>query len=640
MFTRRFWMLGYIALIGCLLGVGWMVVQAQEGIALVFATNTAPAPALSFATNTPEVALLNVTFATNTPRATPEPLVIAPLESYGLRFWDEAALTGLLLEQVKQLVPGDADRRYAVRLLQQELTRRFPNAPRDIAVRQELIDSMLGAPRGSVDMRPFVRAYISAALNQQQPTFETANEFVFGGFNIMVMPANLDGDGRFDAIIQTRFPATVENPAEIRYQDFMPARIDENGVYQLLDSTPPLPAAPMDDAVNITLERLGDLTSDGLGELALSVEREDVNRELFIYGWRNGTINNLIDPEQRLLYGDIIDWPLNSSAFTVRELSEISPAWNCFGERAVTWSWSLNFFRAPETVSDFTTQNRLGCLLYEAEPLFTQPPTQALSSIDSLLPLALPEDAVSAHRAAMVGAMLNVLAGRPDVALETVRTLQTEAVAGTWLAEQTGAFLSAAEQPDVTPLKLCAALQAASNYGACDIDQVLARLFTEQPLSRVEPIPAQLARLGITVLDQLTISEVSRADREAVRFDLGGEHWWAFAPLGDEVYTAEQIEPPTAFAAVAERAPVILPPSTAYDALLVESDPTVTLNLLANTMRDNPNVPLAASARFLQAVCYEILGSRDEARQTYYLLWRDDPTSVWGQLAAAHLEQR
>lgn len=639
MLARRVWILSYIGIVGIVLSLGWIVVQAQDGVALVFVTNTPDGPALSFATNTPADSL-DITFATNTPRATPEPIVIAAIDRYGLRFWDETTLVNLLLDEVRQLVPGDSDRRFAVRLLQNELGQRFPGAPQDATQRMQLIEAMLAAPRGSVDLRPLVRAQVQAALNEQRPSFASMGEVTVGDFNIIIMPANLDGDGRMDAVLQTRFPAVVNNPAEIRYQDFVLARVDENGLYRVLDAAPSLPAAPLDDVTGVALERLSDLTGDGLAEMALAVERGDVNHELLIFGWRNGTVTNLIEPGQHINYGVIVDWPLGSTAFTVKELRLESPAWNCLGERDVGWSWNLNFFRPSARDDNFTFQNRLGCLLYGAEPLFALPPAAAINTIENVLPLALPEDAASVQRAQMVTAMLYVLEGRPDLALETARTLQTSASAGTWLADQTGAFLGAAEQAGVTPLKLCAALQAASRYGACDVDQVLTYRLTEQPLSQTEPISAQLARLGITVLDEVTISEISRADRQAVRFDLAGERWWAFSPLQDGVYRAEKIDPPTTLSAPAMRPSVITPPDTAYEALLLNGNPTLALNLLANSARDNPGVPLAASARFLQAVCYELLGSRDEARNSYYNLWREAPTSVWGELAAAHLEQR
>ena len=81
----------------------------------------------------------------------------APFERYALRLWTEAELVDVLLTQIRQLKPGDADRQLAVQLLQNELERRFPGAPRRADLRQQLVTLMLAAPRGSVDMRPAVR---------------------------------------------------------------------------------------------------------------------------------------------------------------------------------------------------------------------------------------------------------------------------------------------------------------------------------------------------------------------------------------------------------------------------------------------------------------------------------------------------
>jgi hypothetical protein len=144
----------------------------------------------------------------------------------------------------------------------------------------------------------------------------------------------------------------------------------------------------------------------------------------------------------------------------------------------------------------------------------------------------------------------------------------------------------------------------------------------------------------MTIRNQVTVSAVGRVDRQAVLFDLTGGQWWAFAPLEDDLYTAEQIAPPPGY----EPAPVptllITPPARAYDALLVNGSPEEALNILDNTIRDNPGVRLDASVYFLQALCYDLLGDRRAAKVAYFTLWEQNSASVWGQLAAAHLEKR
>lgn len=621
--------IGLVALMVVLLCVS--MVTAQES----------PAP-LTFATNTPPGVLPTLPgFATNTPQPSLESLLPeTTFDRYALRLWDEPTLTQILLAQVQQLRPGDDDRKVAIRLLQYELQKRFPGAPRDPAVRQQLIDAMLAAPRGSVDMRTAIRPHIESALNQIRPSFLGVSSFDFNDFNITLMPANLNGDGTLDAIVQTRYPILVSNPAEIRYQDFVMAQVDANGVYHVLETNPLFPAAPFDDIQSINLERLGDLNQDGLDELAISTKGSDINQQLMIFGWRNNGVVDLVEPGRVLQFGVIADWPTRARAFTITEYRLESPAWNCLGERNVVWQWRFNFFRPPETVDDFNFQNRLACLLYGAEPLFEQPVEEAINSIQNILPLAGSEDDAAVQRAAMTVAMLRVLSGNVSEALDQVRGLQTGAQPGTWLADQTEAFLSTAVQSNSTPLKLCAALQEANSYGACNVDQVLARLFKDKPLKRTESIESQLANLGIDVLTTQTFSAVGKMDRQVVHFFLAGDHWWAFAPLQKDTYTAEAIDSPSSNTAFSVAPSVIDPPDSAYRALLTDANPTTTLNILDNVIRENAGSALASSGYFLQAISYDLIGDRSNARRTYFDLWSADPQSLWGQLAAAHLEQR
>ena len=122
---------------------------------------------------------------------------------------------------------------------------------------------------------------------------------------------------------------------------------------------------------------------------------------------------------------------------------------------------------------------------------------------------------------------------------------------------------------------MCAALVAAGPHGACNVDDALQRIFEDYPLERARPIAEQLTELGITVENQMTVSAVGRADRQLIHFRLAGDHWWAFAPLDREVYTAELAEPPAGFEPMQTPLPVITAPQTMYDALLVNNDPFV-----------------------------------------------------------------
>jgi hypothetical protein len=147
--------------------------------------------------------------------------------------------------------------------------------------------------------------------------------------------------------------------------------------------------------------------------------------------------------------------------------------------------------------------------------------------------------------------------------------------------------------------------------------------------------------MGINVLDKQTITAVGKRDRQAFRLDVGRNHWWAFAALQADVYTAEKIDPLPGYDMPPTLSPALIAaPDSAYEALLQENNPAAALNILDNTVRDSASTPLAPSARFLQALCYDLLADRSSAQRSYFALWSDDSATVWGQLAATHLEQR
>ncbi|MEP6986237.1 MAG: hypothetical protein ABI970_11600, partial [Chloroflexota bacterium] len=178
-------------------------------------------------------------------------------------------------------------------------------------------------------------------------------------------------------------------------------------------------------------------------------------------------------------------------------------------------------------------------------------------------------------------------------------------------------------------------------YGACDVNAVLTRVFKEQPFTREQPVEDQATSLGLRVVEQTTIHKVGRVDRPAYLFDLTGNQWWAFAPLDKQHYLAEAVPTPTGYELPPAPLPTILtPPQTAYDALLERDNPAEVLNILDTQQRNYPGIPLDSAARFLRALSYDLLADRRHAQPAYYSLWHDDPTSVWGQLAAAHLERR
>jgi hypothetical protein len=621
-----------LGILGLLLGLLVAGVAAQDS----------PAPS-GFATNTPPGGAappLNA-FATNTPAPTSLPVFLpeTTIDRYALRRWEPTTLLNAVMTQARALRPGDGDGARSVQLLQHELAVRFPAEPRDLADRTQLISALLEAPPGMVDMRAALTPFIALAFQQQRPPLEAQNSFEFGGFNFTITPATLNGDAARDAIVQVRYPAQLSSLDELRFQQFVLVTLDEAGTYSLLPGD--YPAAPFGPLTAVTLERAADLNADRLDEMALSLTYGDaLNREMVIIGQRGGAATNLIEPGQRIIYGALVDWPFGGSSFTVRELRIESDVWGCQGGRDIQWSWSANFFRAGAAPA-FAPLNGLSCQLYQAEPIFERPVDNAISQIESALPSAGPDDFRAVQRAQLTLAMLHVVRGDRGMALEIVGQLSRQAELDADIAAQVGVLLNRLGNSGDNPITLCAAISLVSEAPACDLDPLLAQLFAATQLLREEPIEPQLNRLGLTVLDSTTISQVGLLDRLAFRLDLPGERWWAFVPFNQQLYTAERIETPAdRVATAAPTAESVLVPERAYTALLFNNDPRTALNIIDNLERSAPDQPPTPEGRFLRAFCYDLLGDRTNARTAYYALWTEFPATVWGQLAAVHLELR
>src|SRR5262249_7619922 len=111
---------------------------------------------------------------------------------------------------------------------------RFPGAPHDPQTRENLLFAMLAAPRGSVDMRLVARPYIESLLNVPRIDYK--------GFLIEIQPADIDSMEPIDAVLHVRYP---NSDAPAIYEDYLMARIDNQGRYHILEASPVLPAAPM-----------------------------------------------------------------------------------------------------------------------------------------------------------------------------------------------------------------------------------------------------------------------------------------------------------------------------------------------------------------------------------------------------------
>jgi len=595
-------------------------------------TPTSPAPAVDFATNTPSGE------PTEIPSATPLGPAAAAF-NYSLRLWVQADFVELVYQQITSLEADDAAAQRALQITLYELERRFPGAPTDLALRQRLIDAMLAAPVGSIDMRGMVRPFIEAAVNDQLD----ATEFTVDGFNVALTSINLNNRGQTDALVRITYR---DEEDVIRYDDLVLA-LRENGVLRFLPGADDRFAVPFGGVRSLVVDRISDVNRDSLDEVVVRVDDGGINQRLLILGYRNEDVLDLAQPGQQLRFREILSWPTAQDSATAPELrvrtlqaESVAPNWPCYSEQTFTWTYELNFYRpSTEINTRFTPQDSLGCTLMAAEPLFAIPPLEATGIVENAL-LEYGFEAEGADRALMTLAMLYALDGRLDDARATAQAVIPADSPESWVSQQGNALLNALDVGGNTALDICAAVAAIGEYPACDINAVIGRTFDFIELTTDQDLVAQLEGAGLNVLQQTEVSEIGRADRVVVNFELSPDSWWGFVAQRDGTYTAEQASVPAAFAPVGVDAPRLGVPDSAYDALFVDDDPAEVLNILANLESENAELAFTPQALYLRAVSYDLTATREEARQLYYDIWEQHPQTVWGTLAAAHLEQR
>ncbi|MFN8375443.1 MAG: hypothetical protein U0694_21525 [Anaerolineae bacterium] len=577
------------------------------------------------------------TFVTNTPQPTLA-LPVAASDQYALRGWQESDLLALVYDGLNRLMAGDASAGSVIRLTLYELAQRFPGAPHDSAERARLLEAMLNAPRGSVDMRTIARPFIEAQLNASQPDFSTRGAMSSDLFTIEIFPADFDGDAQQDAVIHSIGRG-------VAYEDYTMASRDAVGVYHLYESSPSFPAAPLYATQSIRLERVGDVTGDGIDELVvLTTSSDNVNAvQMLIYGVRGGQVVSLSEPAHDIRFGRLLSFPDEGLHLSAADYRLESPAWGCISEITVTWTWMSNLFRyAVSDVNNlgYVQQNSLACALYQTEPLFSLPPREAITRLQGAL-AQFPFGDPGTNRAGMVLSMLYMLEGSRDIAIDQAQQFMGLANADDWLMTQAQTLIAAASDGTNSVLDVCAAMQQASAYGACDVNGVLARVFSEQPLRRDGAVVDQLEERGLQVLESAEYTEAGRAPRTAVHFSLAGANWWAFAPTTREFYTAEALDaPPAGYETAAPPPSQIGVPAEVMNRMLVNGDISGALALLENVRIGGGGAPLSAEALYVRALGYDLLFDRNNARQAYFDLWASYPSSIWGQFAAAHLEQR
>lgn len=612
---------------------------AQGG---AFATNT---PVRGFATNTPEGArptAIAPMIATNTPDPSPTPIgPAAGLSNYALRLWLEADMLEVLLNQIAMVSADNLDSQRAVQLIQYEMEFRFSGAPHNIDNRATVVQAMIDAPIGTINMQSVVRPYIEYAINN-----DLLEDGQFAGFNVEVMPANLDAGNVDDAVVHILYLDPLVDA--IRYEDYVLAIGDTNGSYRFAPSGFTPSVVPYNRVQSIEMERLDDVNNDGVDELAIVVNDGDLNKQLSILAYRGGRTVDLTRSGETLRFGELIQWNtpnndgLTENSIETKLFQLANEQWFCVSELEITWQYEGNFYRPTVAINQgFDNQDTFGCAISENESLFSMKPASATQLLTDEL-VKYGSSVVRTDRAVMTLAMLYALDGQVELARETAIAAQViDNDIESWVGLQSELFLQMLNEPENTAFDICVALAEADHgeVGACDVKALLGRVFAEATFSDNEPIATQLERVGLNVVQSIVISEVGRTDRTAVDFGLQSAGWWAFV-ANDGEYTATSIATPSEFETVASRPNFITVPQSVYAALFTDNDPAGVLNIIETTRVANPNIPFSEAFRFIEALSNDLLSNREVARVSYYSVWDDYPESIWGRLASKHLELR
>ena len=599
------------------------------------------------ATSMPAPTQAQQVFVTNTPRP-PDVMTNNPagrVDQYALRLWTEQDMIDLLLSQLDRLARGETAQADAIRYTMFELDLRFPGAPRDRAQRERVLRTILQAPRGSVDLRTIARPYLVDVFNQAIPVFPAPiDPITVEGFRFTPSPANFNPDELEDVLLQVAYVGIngqyVDDPY---YMDVIPLIAGE-GAYQLVTLPRDMPAFPYNETRSLSVLTIDDINTDSLDEFVLLEDTGGANWQVRVYGWRNDAFVELVEPGQQILTGSPTNVTITNGEIRVQPRQVESERWNCQSSIPVSWVYRSNLYREEIAYNAaYTNLDTLGCTLAETDPaIFLRPPAGAIPYVSGVLATG-DVSAQGYRRGAMALALLYVLDGQTERALEYLDEIEPLAADSVWLRGQIDALRAAlpATEGTVEPLAVCAALLAENPDGACDIDRIIERQLIDNPIARSGDLRGQLELMGLPVREVINITQVGQAPRDYVLFDFNGVSWWAFAPTAPDFYVPELTSAPAGYTAplLQDTTPLSVP-VLALNALIEERDPLTALTILDNEQQNAPTRPLATEARFFQALSLEIQGEREQAKTAYYQLWEEASDTPWGPLAGYHLEPR
>lgn len=570
-------------------------------------------------------------FPTNTPIPTPA-LPDASADRYALRLWTETALIDALIRQIDSLRPGDSEGARAARLLARELEHRYPGSPRNYA---PLLAAMRAAPPGALDMRELVRRYAEETLNTARPRFDATARLDIDGWRFELTAADFDRRGALDMLARV----VSENVFDAYYL----ALVDLDGTIRVL--TGDMPAIPY-DGHRVASAMLADVTGDGADEVVVTVEERGGGLRTVPLSARGGQAVDITAPGQ-VIRGA----PVQFQPFNTLDRETISALWQCQADIFERWTYTRNALTRTSS-QRVIPDDGAACALHNAGSLYALAPAEALSRLGAILGQARivsENDARARRRAALAEAMILALDGQMSIAAARASALDPGDDA--WLARQRAQFVRMASG-GASALAICETLSEiealpgdptldSPRQGICEPGDALLRFLTDNPPRRDAPIRGQLEALGLTIALERTVRQPGRLDRTLFGIDYAGEvRWIAFAPIGAEFYTTETGTRPVDLPPPPPRNPPPAVPEAIYALILRGSGALPPADLrLALTQLDNSGAA-TAEAGFIRAFLHDLLNNRALALAGYYDVWARYPATVWGQMAALHVERR
>ncbi len=384
----------------------------------------------------------------------------------------------------------------------------------------------------------------------------------------------------------------------------------------------------------------------------MAVDNGDLNITLRLFGVRGEQVVDLTRPNESVRYGAIVDFPQGGEQFLVNEYRPGDSFWGCIEERTIQWTWGANTFTPQPLIDTYFPQDTLACRLPSREALFGGPTAEGVAALETVVDgaelLNNPADEPTLARVNMTLAVLYLFDGRRAEGQTLAASLADMPDTGSWVDAQSRAFLRIFDQGGSNlPLEVCAELdRIADGDGACALGAATEATLNALPLDSTISLEEQLDILGFTVHDNLTVREAGRRDRQVVRFSLSDALWFEFTPapnLDDPLvfdrYTIALTNTPPQFTPPDPTPTVTDLPQSALDALFLSDEPLAAVNII-DTAQGSSGLPLTDAARYVRALALDLAANRQPAREAYYALWTDAPNTVWGQLAARHLERR